>query len=282
MLLIPTVFYTLWPSLACSFGLQALFALLFLPRGTDRWFDLCGSLGFLSTVGVSLLSTWLLGMKPLLTFHPRQLLMSAMTAVWAIRLGAYLFARGQGTEPRMEVRKVKKSTFFAAWMLQAAWIFLTGLPVFLVNSNAPSVMPPLGRFDLVGIVVWSIGFLLEAIADYQKAAWHRGLSHKRHDEEFIHSGLWRLSRHPNYFGEVVLHLGLFIMAIGSFRGSKELSQCTALIAAIGPIFEYLMIRFVTGVPPLEKRRDQKLGSRPEWQSYKQQVPVFFPRVCRFF
>jgi len=213
-------------------------------------------------------------------FHPRQLVMSGLTALWAARLGTYLYSRiGQlGKDSRIEHGRMTKSSFFAMWLAQALWISVTALPVYMVNAMPAKQQPQFGYLDYAGIAVWMVGFLMETVADLQKSRWHRELNAKKHDEAFIHTGLWSISRHPNYVGEIVLHVGNLLMAVSAIRGSAFFPPWAVFVAAAGPFLEYLMIRFVTGVPTLEKQQQMKNGARPEWLEYTNKVPIFFPRL----
>lgn len=81
-------------------------------------------------------------------------------------------------------------------MMQATWITMTALPVFLVNSIPTKAQPPLGIKDFLGLSVWLLGMGLEVVADRQKSAWREAKNEGKHDEKFIRSGVWSWSRHP--------------------------------------------------------------------------------------
>ncbi len=127
---------------------------------------------------------------------------------------------------------------------------------------------PLGLFALVGFLIWAFGFAIEAIADAQK-------SHFRADPvnrgKFIQSGLWARSRHPNYFGEIVLWIGVAIIAVPVLQGW----QWATLIS---PIFVALLLNLISGVPMLEKRADEKWGGQEDYEAYKARTPALIPRI----
>ncbi|KAF5353851.1 hypothetical protein D9758_010562 [Tetrapyrgos nigripes] len=143
----------------------------------------------------------------------------------------------------------KRPRTFTSWMIQATWTFLVGLPVYLSNIAPASVHPPLSPRDYAAFGLFAASFLFENIADYQKSIWRRPKELKQHDEKFISTGLWGVSRHPNG---------------------------TVALAGASPLFTYLLLTNVSGVP-LEKVGDKKFGTDPKWQRYKRTpVPVFSP------
>ncbi|KAG5684442.1 hypothetical protein PVAND_013676 [Polypedilum vanderplanki] len=122
--------------------------------------------------------------------------------------------------------------------------------------------------DAGGFLLWIAGFIFETVADYQKFTF-RSLPENKGN--FMSSGLWAYSRHPNYFGEILLWLGV---AISSFSGSKSYS------VFISPIFVALLLIFVSGIPALEKKADQLYANNEEYQLYKKNTPVLIPFIGR--
>jgi steroid 5-alpha reductase family enzyme len=158
-------------------------------------------------------------------FHPRQLLMTALTVLWATRLGtdtekheadigSFLFYRvvKSGGDSRFDKLKKKvyltsvdetnyqPKRFFWFWVGQATWVSLVALPVFAVNAIPARLHPALNWKDYLGAGVWITGFLTEVIADRQKTQWRQEKNEGKHSEDWISRGLWGWSRHPNYFG----------------------------------------------------------------------------------
>lgn len=139
----------------------------------------------------------------------RQVVLSTAVSLWATRLGSYLFQRvlADGHDSRFDEIKKSPPKFFGAWMAQATWVSLCLMPILAVNSiphTLLSTLPRLTATDVVGLGLFAGGFAFEVAADRQKNAWVQAKKRKEHDEEFLTSGLWSKSRHPNYFGESTL------------------------------------------------------------------------------
>lgn len=195
----------LGPTIGLIYGFQAACASIAVPLKTEKPYDLCGSLGFLTAAGFSLYwpalrGRFLLGstapFPPITAFHPRQLIMTGLTALWATRLGTFLFQRIQkhGGDPRFDDIKKSAPKFFGAWMMQATWITITALPVWLVNTTPAHLQPALRPLDFIGLGIWALGWGLEVIADRQKSAWREAKNAGQHNEQFISQGVWSWSR----------------------------------------------------------------------------------------
>ncbi|MCF7979224.1 MAG: DUF1295 domain-containing protein [Chromatiaceae bacterium] len=235
---------------------------VFVPsyrRQTEHWYDLTGSLTYLSMVIGTLL---LVG-----RFDLRSLVIVGLVTIWAARLGSFLYRRVQkaGSDSRFDEIKLCFVSFLMAWTLQGLWVFLT-LAAALAAMTA-STTPPLGVIGVIGILVWMIGFAIEAIADAQKQNFRKDPANKGH---FIHSGLWAWSRHPNYFGEITLWFGIALIALPALSGWQY-------VTLISPLFVYLLIVFISGIPMLESRADERWGDDPSYRDYKARTPVLFPR-----
>ena len=174
-------------------------------------------------------------------------------------------------------------------MMQATWITLTALPVWLVNTTPRHLQPGLRPLDFLGLAIWAAGMGLEVIADREKSAWRQAKSEGKHDEQFISSGTWSISRHPNYFGEVSLWTGQYILSLSALSAAASTTGAVVsstpwypswitLAAAASPALEYCLIRYISGVPMLEKSIDKKLGDDPKWKEYKRKTPAFAPFV----
>ncbi|GAK62683.1 DUF1295-domain-containing protein [Moesziomyces antarcticus] len=282
----------LLPTLGVIYGFQAACAAIAVPLKTEKYYDLCGSLGFISAAGLSLYMPWIRaryvdGFKnvalptSLSAFHPRQTIMTALTLVWAARLGSFLFQRirKSGTDTRFDEIKQSPPKFFGAWMMQATWIAITALPVYLVNSIPKASQPPLGTRDALGLAIWIAGMGLEVAADRQKSQWRQDRDAGKHNEPFISSGVWSWSRHPNYFGEVSLWTGQFVLATTALANAGTFYPTWAVgLAALSPLLEYGLIRFISGVPLLEQSAEKKHKDNPQWKKYKNEVPCFVPFI----
>jgi steroid 5-alpha reductase family enzyme len=129
---------------------------------------------------------------------------------------------------------------------------------------------PLGWVAYLGMAIWLAGFLIEVVADAQKSAFKRDPAN---EGRFISSGLWAWSRHPNYFGEITLWVGVAVMAVPVLSGWRW-------VALISPIFVYLLITRVSGVPMLEKRADERWGDEAAYRAYKERTPELMLRPPR--
>ena len=221
---------------------------------TERFYDLTGSVTYVSAV---VFSVALAG-----RYDARALLLTGMVAVWAIRLGAFLFRRVHQTGKDDRFTEIKQSfaRFLAAWTLQGLWVSFT-LAAALAAITA-SRGQPLGPAAWPGLGIWLIGFGIEIAADRQKRRFRAAPANKG---RFIQSGLWAWSRHPNYFGEIVLWIGVAIVAVPVLRGW----QWTALIS---PAFVTLLLTRISGVPILERRADERWGGQTEYEAYKKRTP----------
>ncbi|RXW21769.1 hypothetical protein EST38_g4088 [Candolleomyces aberdarensis] len=280
------VFSKLLPIAASAYGLQTLFAGIWVPQQNETYFDLGGAIGWLSTTFVSLyyptlkakfLEGRIEAFPPLSSFAPRQLLLSAAVGLWSLRLGSFLAIRAikAGGDSRFYRIKKQPAKFTIYWIAQATWIMLVGLPVWLVNALPPSLSPDLGPRDYLAAGLFAGSFLFEVVADRQKSAWRRAKDKKQHDEKFITSGLWSISRHPNYLGELGIWTGIWVLASSSLQ-SSYFPKGTVGLAAASPLFTWFLLTRVSGVPPLERIGDARYGKDPKWQEYKRTVPLFWP------
>jgi len=197
-------------------------------------------------------------------FTNRQILITILTTLWGLRLSIHIFFRNYGKpeDPRYQnFRKKWKNhftlrSFLQIFMLQALLATLVSLPIITTNS---SLQPPLNSWDFLGLSIWIIGFLFEMISDAQL---NEFIPTKK-PGEILKTGLWKYSRHPNYFGEVTLWWGIFIIATA---GNSP------FWSVVGPLTITTLIIFVSGIPMLEKRyKDNK-----DFQKYAKRTSIFFP------
>ncbi|WP_295882618.1 DUF1295 domain-containing protein [uncultured Thiohalocapsa sp.] len=230
---------------------------------TEQWYDITGSATYLTVV----IGTLLLAGR----FDARSLLLTVLVCIWAARLGTFLFRRIQkaGADTRFDDIKPSFIRFLMAWTLQGLWVFLT-LGAALAAMTAAST-PPFGLIGWLGLALWLIGFGIEAVADAQKQAFRNEPANKG---RFIQSGLWAWSRHPNYFGEITLWVGVALIALPALSGWQH-------VTLISPLFVYFLLTRVSGIPMLESRADERWGDDPDYQAYKARTPVLFPRPPGF-
>jgi steroid 5-alpha reductase family enzyme len=252
------------PVFALLVGLAFLIQwLVFIPaywRQTEKYFDLTGSLTYI------IISTLALFLSA--GVDGRAILMWALVVIWAVRLGTFLFRRIQkaGKDDRFDEFKPSFIRFLNVWTIQGLWVTFT-LTAALVTITTVN-RKELDLVALVGFLVWVFGFSMELVADYQKSRFNADPNNKG---MFIQSGLWSRSRHPNYFGEIMLWIGIAVIALPVLQGWQW-------VALISPIFVTLLITRVSGVPLLEKKADQKWGGQADYEAYKKQTPVLIPRV----
>ncbi len=245
---------------ALAFGVQwAAFVPAYL-RQTERFYDLTGSLTYLAVVGACAASAAAPSASAWLA--------AAMVSVWAARLGSFLALRvhRDGGDGRFDAIKPSAARFLVAWTLQGLWVFLTSLPAQLLILTSP----PADAWTAAGAALWAFGFGVEVVADRQKSAFRADPQHRG---RFIAHGLWAWSRHPNYFGEIVLWTGIFIMGLGTWSGASWLT-------ALSPAFVALLLTRVSGVPLLEARADARWGGDPAYEAYKAKTPTLVPRPPR--
>lgn len=252
------------PVFALVVGLAFLIQwLVFIPSyrmQTEKFFDLTGSLTYISlTLIATLLSA---------NLDIRSILLAALVVVWALRLGSFLFRRVHkaGKDDRFDEIKPSFFRFLNVWTIQALWVTFTAAAALVAITT--SVRKELDGFAVVGALIWALGFVVEVVADTQKSRFNADPSNKG---KFIQTGLWSRSRHPNYFGEIVLWIGIAVIALPVLQGWQW-------VALISPIFVTLLLTRVSGIPLLEKKADQKWGGQAEYEEYKKQTPVLIPRL----
>ena len=231
---------------------------------TERYYDLTGGLTYLIVVGFSL---WAGSQSEPPSL--RELIVSLLVVIWSLRLSSFLYFRihRTGKDGRFDQLKTSPIRFLVPWTLQALWVFLTMIVVIVINSQSGSA-PALGIWDGIGLSIWIIGFGIESIADNQKTVFNAESSNQG---KWIDSGLWAYSRHPNYLGEILLWTGIGFFGISCFTGLER-------FAWISPVFIYLLLTKVSGIPILDKRALEKWGDDPEYQKYRDNTPALFPRL----
>lgn len=235
---------------------------VFIPSNqakTERFYDLTGSATYITVTLVAVLLS--------ADLDARAWMVGVMVAVWAARLGTFLFRRirRDGRDGRFDEIKVNPVRFFMTWTLQGLWVLLTAAAALAIITS--DERRSLGWVAYVGVAVWAGGFAIEVVADRQKSAFKRDPAN---EGRFIQSGLWAWSRHPNYFGEITLWTGIAIIAVPILSGWRW-------VVLISPVFVALLITRVSGVPMLETRADQRWGGEEDYERYKASTPVLIPR-----
>jgi steroid 5-alpha reductase family enzyme len=252
------------PLFALSVGLAFLIQwLVFIPaflRQTEKFFDLTGGITYISVITLAVLFS--------AGVDARSILLWALVVIWAVRLGAFLFRRIQkaGKDDRFDELKPSFIRFLNVWTIQGLWVTFTAAAalVAITTTNRKE----LDWFALVGLLVWVFGFAIEVIADTQKSRFSANPDNKG---KFIQTGLWSRSRHPNYFGEIMLWIGVAIIVLPVLQGWQW-------VALISPVFVTLLLTRVSGVPLLETKADKKWSGQADYEAYKKRTPVLIPRL----
>lgn len=198
-------------------------------------------------------------------YAPRQILVSILIAIWGLRLGIRILLRNWGKGEDFRYKKWREEwgnrfvlrSYLQVFVLQGFLLLLIIFPVFIISAYGQK---PLFWLDVIGILIWLLGFFFESVGDYQLDKFIKNPTNKG---KILDSGLWRYTRHPNYFGEVTQWWGVFIIGLGLSYG---------WLGIIGPLTITFLILKVSGIPMLEKA----MGKNPAFQPYKQKTSVFIP------
>ena len=223
--------------------------LAFIPAlifKTEKFYDLTGSICYAFSAIYVYLQSY--GMFLSLSFF-----ISLAILIWTLRLGSFLLKRvmDAGEDKRFRTIKTNPTQFFMTFNLSALWVVICSLCALTAVSNGVLEVKPI---FYMGLLVFIIGFLIEVIADNQKTAFR---AVPENTNSFITTGLWSVSRHPNYFGEVTLWLGIAMMSLPYLEGVQYWTL-------ISPIFSFVLIYFVSGVRMLEARANVKWGENKEY------------------
>ncbi|MFL2755597.1 MAG: DUF1295 domain-containing protein [Gammaproteobacteria bacterium] len=244
----------------CAFIFLAQW-LVFIPSyifETEHYFDLTGSLTYVSVTLLAILFT--------VDISLRDILLALFVWIWAFRLGSFLFIRVKkaGSDGRFDLMKKDFWWFLMTWTIQGLWVFLT-LAMALAAITSKSKMA-IDIFAVVGTLIWIFGFSIEVVADQQKTNFKDDPDNK---DKFISVGLWSWSRHPNYFGEMVLWIGIAVIAFPVLIGWQ-------LVALISPIFVIFLLTRISGITMLESRGYKKWKDDPAYIDYLERTSVLVP------
>ena len=257
------------PIFGITVGLAFLIQwLAFIPAylmQTEKFYDLTGSLTYISVIGMAVCYS-----RYSVELDARSVLVAALVIVWALRLGTFLFTRIKkaGKDDRFDELKPSFIRFLNVWTIQGLWVTFTAAAALVAITT--TTRKELDAFAIIGFLVWVFGFAIEVIADSQKSRFSANPENKG---RFIQTGLWSRSRHPNYFGEIMLWIGIAVIAIPVLQGWQW-------VALISPIFVTLLLTRVSGIPLLEKKADKKWGGQADYETYKKNTPVLIPQLSK--
>ena len=224
---------------------------------TEKFFDLTGSITYISII---LSTIYITGTDKIADY-----IIVGCVAVWAIRLGSFLFMRihKAGEDRRFRTIKTNFTRFLMTWTLQGMWVSMCLLCVLTALSSYNGII--INNVFYIGLLMFILGFAIEVIADRQKTNFRKKSENK---DKFISTGLWALSRHPNYFGEILLWSGIAVMSISSLEGLQY-------ITLISPLFVYILLVYISGVRILEDQGLKKWGHLESYNEYIKNTPRLF-------
>lgn len=251
-------------AVAGAFAIQIIAFVPAVIGRTERFFDLTGSLTFIIvSVGVLVASG-----AP----DARGWILAAMVMLWAARLGVFLFLRAHraGGDSRFDRIRSAPLPFLRVWVMQGLWVSITASAAWIAMGARAENREPIGWLSIVGIAFWAIGMVVEIVADVQKSAFR---ADPRNAGRFIDTGLWSRSRHPNYVGEILLWIGVTLVAIPVLSGWQW-------VGILSPVFVTLLLTRVSGIPLLEAKAEKTWGGQGDYEAYKLRTPVLIPRFGR--
>ncbi|XP_078155400.1 uncharacterized protein C594.04c-like isoform X1 [Carex rostrata] len=239
-------------------GYQLLFFIITALLKIDKVTDFAGSTNF---VIIAVLTLVLKG-----TWHFRQIVLTVLVVIWGLRLALFLLMRilQWGEDRRFDEMRESLAKLAVFWIFQAVWVWTVSLPLTIVNASDND--PPVRPQDIIGWIIWLIGFLAEATSDQQKL-WFKNNPANR--GKWCNVGLWKYSRHPNYFGEILLWWGIFVASTPVLHGAEW-------TVIVGPVFLTFLLLFVSGIPLLEESADKRYSAVEEYRIYKSTTSPLIP------
>ena len=243
--------------------------IIFIPSAimkNEKFYDFTGMIAYLSIIIFALQQKYI----QIHSIDLYSLVLSLLISIWTLRLGIFLFYRVLKVGEDIRFKDVKNNAlkFFVWFSISSLWVSLTTMAAMnvITSKNYNQNL----TFLYVGTTIWIIGFLFEIISDYQKIKFKNNTLNKN---KFIDSGLWSISRHPNYFGEIILWIGIYIITLPSSSGLEYLG-------IISPLFVIILLNKVSGINLLEASADKKWGSSKEYQKYKKITPRLIPKLWK--
>jgi steroid 5-alpha reductase family enzyme len=194
-------------------------------------------------------------------------LVFSYVVLWGLRLSVHIALRNWGKGEDFRYAQMRQNwgkhwvirSFFQIYLVQWLLMQLVALPIVIAMTGSLTISLVV---MYLGVALWLTGFFFEAVGDYQLVRFKKKRSSK---DKLMTTGLWSLTRHPNYFGEAILWWGIAILAYGVTHN---------LLAFVGPLTIDFLLLFVSGIPMLEK----KYQGRADWRAYAKKTPAFFPKL----
>jgi steroid 5-alpha reductase family enzyme len=253
----PTI---LLENLLIAIVIQLLFFLYAGIKKSDKVTDLSYSISFLLLILLNILRTD--------NVNGYKIVNAILVFIWGLRLGLYLFSRilKMKKDPRFDGIRENFFKFLGFWLFQGLSVFAILVPsIILINLPIIEFRNVSSPLFVLGVFVWIFGFGVEVLSDFQKSRFYKNPENK---DKWIQTGIWRYSRHPNYFGEMVLWWGVFLLLVAV--------DTKYYYAISGPIYISILLLYISGIPPLEKYLDTKFGDDPNYLEYKKKTSIFVP------
>ena len=233
-----------------------------LITSSEKYFDFTGMVATLLVVLTAMFALLSSGAEASI----RSVFVASFVSVWTLRLGIFLYKRIVKAGEDIRFRDIKKSLpkFLMTWTLSALWVFLTTVNAITLIALNP--LEPIGIFFIMGALMWLLGFGFEVIADRQKKYFSE---QPKNEGRFITQGLWSVSRHPNYFGEIILWAGIAIISLPFLSGWQ-------FVTLVSPVFVFLLLTRISGLPFLEDKAEKKWGEDKDYIEYKKRTPILVP------
>ena len=233
-----------------------------LISSSEKYFDFTGMVATLLVVLTAMFALLSSGAQVSI----RSVFVASFVSVWTLRLGIFLYKRIVKAGEDIRFRDIKKSLpkFLMTWTLSALWVFLTTVNAITLIALNP--LEPIGIFFIMGALLWLLGFGFEVIADRQKKHFSE---QPKNEGRFITQGLWSVSRHPNYFGEIILWAGIAIISLPFLSGWQY-------VTLVSPVFVFLLLTRISGLPFLEDKAEKKWGEDKDYIEYKKRTPILVP------
>jgi steroid 5-alpha reductase family enzyme len=245
-----------------SFVTHWMIAAPSLITSSEKYFDFTGMVATLLVVLTAMFALLSSGAEASI----RSVFVASFVSVWTLRLGIFLYKRIVKAGEDIRFRDIKKSLpkFLMTWTLSALWVFLTTVNAITLIALNP--LEPIGIFFIMGALLWLLGFGFEVIADRQKKYFSE---QPKNEGRFITQGLWSVSRHPNYFGEIILWAGIAIISLPFLSGWQY-------VTLVSPVFVFLLLTRISGLPFLEDKAEKKWGEDKDYIEYKKRTPILVP------